>query len=77
MDSNSVFNWCLIGTGTLANKAANVVLSSGQHKFTAVYTRDFQKGLAFTVGRSRGAGPAAKGRGPLSPGLSQLRAALF
>lgn len=47
MDNNSVFNWCLIGTGTLANKVAKVVLPSGRHKFTAVYTRDFQKGLAF------------------------------
>lgn len=48
MDNNSVFNWCLIGTGTLANKVAKVVLPSGRHKFTAVYTRDIQKGLAFT-----------------------------
>lgn len=49
MDSNSVFNWCLIGTGTLAKKAARVVLPSGRHRFQAVYTRDFQKGLEFTA----------------------------
>lgn len=47
MDNNSVFHWCLIGTGVLANKVAKVVLPSGRHEFTAVYTRDFQKGLAF------------------------------
>ena len=49
MDSKSVFNWCLIGTGTLAKKAARVVLPSGRHRFSAVYTRDFQKGQAFTA----------------------------
>lgn len=49
MDNRSVFNWCLIGTGTLAKKAAKVVLPSGRHRFAAVYTRDYQKGLAFAA----------------------------
>lgn len=49
MDNRSVFNWCLIGTGTLAKKAAKVVLPSGRHRFAAVYTRDHQKGLAFAA----------------------------
>lgn len=48
MNSKSVFNWCFVGTGVLANKVSKVILLSGRHKITAVYTRDLQKGLSFT-----------------------------
>ena len=43
MHNSSKFNWCFIGTGTLANIVAKEILPSGRHRITAVYTRNYQK----------------------------------
>ena len=41
------FQWCFIGTGTLANQVAQQLLSSGRHKIASCYTRNYEKGKAF------------------------------
>jgi len=43
MESKATFNWCFIGTGTLANIVAKDILPSGRHRIAAVYTRNGQK----------------------------------
>ena len=47
MNNSGAFNWCFIGTGTLAKTVAKEILASGRHKIAAVYTRNFQKCQAF------------------------------
>lgn len=42
------FKWCFIGTGTLAKKVAKEILASGKHEILSVYTRNLEKGKAFT-----------------------------
>ena len=42
-DGSEAFNWCFIGSGTLANCVAKSILPSGRHKIAAVYTRSFEK----------------------------------
>lgn len=42
------FKWCFIGTGTLAKKVAKEILASGKHEIISVYTRNLEKGKAFT-----------------------------
>lgn len=48
MCGKSAFNWCFIGTGTLAKIVAKTILPSGRHTITAVYTRNIQKCREFT-----------------------------
>lgn len=43
MNSKSIFNWCFIGAGRLADKVAKVILPSGRHRIAAVYTRNDEK----------------------------------
>ena len=44
---NQTFNWCFIGTGTLAHQVARQLRSSGRHKIVSCYTRNYEKGKAF------------------------------
>ena len=41
------FRWCFIGAGDLAKTVANQLDKSGRHQVVSVYTRNFEKGLAF------------------------------
>ncbi len=41
------FNWCFVGTGTLANFVAEQILATGRHKIVSCYTRSFEKGKEF------------------------------
>lgn len=41
------FNWCFIGTGTLAHQVAQQLRSSGRHKIVSCYTRNYEKCKAF------------------------------
>lgn len=40
---DQAFNWCFIGTGTLANQVAQQLHSSGRHKVVSCYTRNYEK----------------------------------
>ena len=42
-----VFNWAFIGTGTLAKTVADLITATGRHRIVSVYTRNYEKGLAF------------------------------
>lgn len=44
---DQTFNWCFIGTGTLAKDVAKQIISSGRHKVVSCYTRNYEKGKAF------------------------------
>ncbi len=37
--NNQPFNWCFIGTGTLAKQVAAEITASGRHRISAVYSR--------------------------------------
>lgn len=41
------FRWCFIGAGDLARTVANQLNKSGRHEIVSVYTRNYNKGLAF------------------------------
>ena len=41
------FRWCFIGAGDLARTVANQLDKSGRHEVVSVYTRNYEKGLAF------------------------------
>lgn len=41
------FRWCFIGAGDLAKTVANQLNKSGRHEVVSVYTRNYNKGLAF------------------------------
>ena len=41
------FRWCFIGAGDLARTVANQLNKSGRHEVVSVYTRNYEKGLAF------------------------------
>ena len=41
------FRWCFIGAGDLARTVANQLGKSGRHEVVSVYTRNYEKGLAF------------------------------
>lgn len=41
------FNWCFIGTGTLAKQVAGQLLKSGRHAIVSCYTRNFDRCKAF------------------------------
>lgn len=43
----SKFRWCFIGAGDLAKNVANQLNKSGRHRVVSVYTRNYEKGLAF------------------------------
>ena len=45
--SNQAFNWCFIGTGTLAKQVAAEITASGRHRITAVYSRRYEAAEEF------------------------------
>lgn len=42
-----VFQWCFIGTGSLAKQVAREITRSKKHKIVSVYTRNYEKGAEF------------------------------
>lgn len=42
------FRWCFIGAGSLANTVASQLNKSDRHEIVSVYTRNYEKGKAFT-----------------------------
>ncbi len=43
MTENKPFNWCFIGTGTLAKKTAKMITESKRHRIVSVYSRRYEK----------------------------------
>ena len=41
------FRWCFIGAGDLAKTVASQLNKSGRHQVVSVYTRNYDKGIAF------------------------------
>ena len=42
-----VFNWCFIGTGTLAKQVAEEITASGRHRIASVYSRRPEAAVRF------------------------------
>ena len=40
---SEIFNWCFIGTGTLAKQVAEEITASGRHRLAAVYSHRYEK----------------------------------
>lgn len=45
--SNQIFNWCFVGTGTLAKYVAEEITASGRHRISSVFSRRFEAAEAF------------------------------
>ena len=45
--NGQVFNWCFIGTGTLAKQVAREIAASGRHRVASVYSRRFETAAQF------------------------------
>ena len=54
------FRWCFIGAGDLARTVATQLSKSGRHQVVSVYTRNFEKGLAFAEKYGAKAYPTAE-----------------
>lgn len=46
---SDTFNWCFIGTGTLAGKVAKEITKSGRHSIVSVYSRRMEKCREFAM----------------------------
>ena len=47
--NNSAFQWCFIGTGTLAGQVAGEITESGRHRIASVCSRRFEAAQRFAV----------------------------
>ena len=45
--NEQVFNWCFIGTGTLAKQVAEEITASGRHRIASVYSRRLEAAVRF------------------------------
>ena len=45
--NEQVFNWCFIGTGTLAKQVAEEITASGRHRIASVYSRRSEAAVRF------------------------------
>ena len=54
------FRWCFIGAGDLAKTVANQLNKSGRHEVISVYTRNYEKGVAFAEKHGGKAYPTAE-----------------
>ena len=45
--SNQVFNWCFIGTGTLARQVAAEISATDRHRVSSVFSRRYEAAEAF------------------------------